>query len=128
MLIFGHPWIESPRFVKIFAIEDIEKTGPEDILLLEPLNVSVEIAKYCRDQGLKFAVSVGSVRDCVFVNALGADYIVSEHETAITIQRIADDYLFDTKVLVLIDDDKRIESVIRFSIDGVLLPEAIVQV
>ena len=48
MLIFGHPWIESPRFVKVFSLEDIARTRPEDVLLLEPLSVSIELAKHCR--------------------------------------------------------------------------------
>ncbi|WP_456430862.1 hypothetical protein [Nitratifractor sp.] len=127
MLIFGHEWIESPRFVKVFSVADIGKTRPEDILLLEPLNVSLELARHCRDNDLTFAVTVNSIRDAIFVNAIGADFIVSEHELAITIQKIADDYLFDSKVLVLIEDEKKIDNMVRFTIDGVIFPRAIVQ-
>jgi len=127
MLIFGHPWIESPKFVKIFSISEIKKTSPDDILLLEPLNVSWQIAQYCKREGLHYAVTVNSVRDAVFVNALGADFIISEHEMSITIQRVAEDYMFDTKILVLIEEEKYIDSIIRFGIDGVVFPSAITQ-
>jgi hypothetical protein len=127
MLIFGHPWVESNRFVKVFSVEEIERSAPGDVLLLEPLNVSIDLAKHCRANGLPFAVTVSSIREAIFANALDAAYIVSEHEQAITIQKIADEYLFDTRVLVLIEEEKRIETMARFSIDGVIFPAAIVQ-
>jgi hypothetical protein len=127
MLIFGHPWIESNRFVKVFSVEEIGRTQPGDVILLEPLNVSIELAKYCREHDLPFAVTVSTNREAIFANALDAAYIIAEHELAITIQKIADEYLFDTRILVLVESEKRIETMARFSIDGVIFPEAIVQ-
>jgi hypothetical protein len=128
MLIFGHPWVESSRFVKVFSVEEIERSAPGDVLLLEPLNVSIELVKHCRAHELPFAVTVSSIREPIFANALDAAYIIAEHEQAISIQKIADEYLFDTRVLVLIENEKRIETMARFSIDGVIFPAAIVQV
>jgi len=127
MLIFGHPWVESNRFVKVFSVEEIERSAPGDVLLLEPLNVSIELAKHCRANDLPFAITVSSIREAIFANALGAAYVVAEHELAITIQKIADEYLFDTRILVLIESEKRIETMARFNIDGVIFPDAIVQ-
>jgi len=127
MLVFGHPWIESPRFIKVFSIDEISKTKADDILLLEPLNVSINIAKYCQKNNLKFAVTVNNTRDAIYVNALGADYMLCQFEQAILIQKIADDYLFDTKVLVVIEDDKSIDMMIKFRIDGVIFSHSICQ-
>ena len=127
MLVFGHPWIDSPRFIKIFSIKEIEKTKPNDILLLEPLNVSIDIAKYCKENNLHFAVTINTIRDAVYVNSLGADYMLCQHEQAIIVQKIADDYLFDTKVLVVIEDEKSIDTLISFGIDGVIFSDAIKQ-
>ncbi len=128
MLIFGHPWIESPQFVKVFSIEDIKKTKPIDILLLEPLSVSIEIAKYCKKNSLQFAVTINTIRDAIYANAIGADYMLCQHEQAIIVQKIADDYMFDTKVLVVIEEEKSIDTLIQFSIDGVIFSNAITQV
>jgi len=127
MLVFGHPWIEGPRFIKVFSIDEISKTKEDDILLLEPLNVSIDIAKYCKKNNLKFAVTVNNTRDAIYVNALGADYMLCQFEQAILIQKIADDYLFDTKVLVVIEDDKSIDMMIKFRIDGVIFSHSICQ-
>ncbi len=128
MLIFGHEWIESPRFVKVFSIPEIEKTSTGDILLLEPLNVSIDLARHCQKNGLPYAVTISETRDGVFANALGASYVVSEHEQAITLQKIAEDYLFDTKILVLIENERQIDTMLRFGIDGVIFPTAISQI
>ncbi len=127
MLVFGHPWIESEKFLKVYTIDDIKKTQPKDILLLEPLSVSIDIAKYCKANNLPFAVTINSVRDAVYVNAIGADYMLCQHEQAIIVQKVADDYMFDAKVLVVIEDEKSIDTLIRFGIDGVIFSHAIMQ-
>ncbi|WP_457606905.1 hypothetical protein [Nitratifractor sp.] len=127
MLIFGHPWIDSPRFVKIFSEEEIEKTAPGDLLLLEPLNVSIELARHCRKNDLPFAVTISSLKEALLANALGAAFLLCQHETGIEVQKIAEEYLFDAKILVLVEDEREIETMARFGVDGVLFPKAIVQ-
>jgi len=128
MLIFGHDWIPSPSFRKVFTQEDIAKVAEDEIVLLEPFAESLALAHYCREQAIEFAVTVSRMRNALFANALGAAYIVCQQEDAIEIQPIAERYLFDTKVLVLIEDEREIERMARFSIDGVIFPEAIRQV
>jgi hypothetical protein len=128
MLIFGHPWVESSRFVKVFSIEEIGKTAPGDVLLLEPLNVSIELVRHCRENGLSFAVTIGTLKEAILANALGAAYIVCQHEQSIEVQKIAEEYLFDTKILVLVEAEREIETMARFGIDGVIFPAAIVQI
>ncbi len=127
MLIFGHPWVESPRFVKVFSIDDIAKTKPSDILLLEPLSVSIDLVRYCQKNSLSFAPTMSSIKEALLANALGADYIFCQFEQAIVAQKIANEYLFDTKILVLIEGERGIETMARFGIDGVVFPEAIHQ-
>ncbi len=126
MIIFGHPWIKSPKFRKVFKQSDIEKSGADEILLLEPLVDSHELARHCAANELPFAVTVNSLKDAIFANAIGADYIVCEEDDAMVIQPIAENYLFDTKVLALIFDEKEISKIARSNIDGVIFPEAIV--
>jgi len=128
MLIVGHPWIESPRFVKVFSLEDLDRTQPGDVLLLEPLSVSIELAKYCRKNDLIFAVTTGSIKEAIFANAVGASYVICQHELAIVLQKVAEEYLFDMKILVLVEGERGIEMMARFGIDGVIFSEAIVQV
>jgi len=128
MLIFGHPWVPSPSFRKVFSQEDLSAVQAGEIVLLEPLTESVELAHACKKQALSFAVTVNEVRNALIANALEADYIVCQQEDAIEVQPLAERYLFDTKVLVLIEGEKEIERMARFSIDGVIFPAAILQV
>ncbi len=125
MLIFGHPWIDSPQFRKVFSIEELGQLAKEEIALLEPVSESIALAQHCQNHSLPYVLTVGSVREALIANALGATYLVCQQEDAMEIQPIAERYLFDTKVLVLIDDDREIERMARFSIDGVVFPQAI---
>jgi hypothetical protein len=126
MYIFGHPWVAGQTFRRVFSQEDIHAaTSSDEIALLEPLTESVALAHYCQTENIPFAVTLGTIRDALFANALEADFIVCQQEDAMEIQPIAERYLFDSKVLVLITHEKEIERMARFSIDGVIFPEAI---
>lgn len=126
MIIIGHPWIDSPLFRRVYTKKDIEKSNNADVLLLEPLVDSHELAKFCTKEGLSFAVTVSSIKDAILANALGAGFIVCEEHDAMVIQPIAENYLFDTKVLALINDEKEICKIARSEIDGVIFPGAII--
>ena len=126
MIIIGHPWIDSQKFHKIFSIEDIKNVSANDIVLLEPLVESHDYAKYCKDNNIKYAVVVNNLESAIYANALNASYIICEEDTALMIQPIAQEYLFDTKVLVLIHSTKEISKLARNSIDGVIFADAII--
>ena len=127
MMIVGHPWVASPTFKKVFVLEEIDRLKADEIVLLEPLPESINMAHYCQQNSIPFAITVNEIRNALFANALGAAYIVCQQEDAMEIQPIAERYLFDTKVLVLVEEEKEIERMARFSIDGVIFPQAIRQ-
>ena len=125
MIIIGHPWVESQPFHKVFSLEDIKQSNATDILLLEPLATSIELAKYCQKNAVAYAVTAGTLNEAVFANALGVNYIVCEEDDAVMIQPIAQEYLFDTRILVLVHEEKELAKIARSGIDGVIFAEAI---
>ena len=125
MIIIGHPWIESKRFCTITTQEELTASTAEDVVLLEPLNKSYTLAHYCKKNMITFAVKVDALTEALFSNALGASYIICEADIAKQIQPIAQEYLFDTRILVPIDDEKEIEKLAHASIDGVIFREVI---
>jgi len=125
MIIIGHPWIQSPRFCKVFSIEDIQKSKAGDIVLLEPLVESHVYAQHCQTHNIPFAVVITGLENALFANALGAKYMICEEDTALIVQPIAQNYLFDSRLLVLIQDDKKISKIAREQVDGVIFAEAI---
>ncbi len=126
MIIIGHPWIKSNRFFKVFSIKGIEKSQPDDIVLLEPLVDSHTYAEHCQVNAIPFAVVVNTLDDALYANALGAKYIICEEDAALMIQPIANEYLFDTRILVHIHSEKEISKIARGHIDGVVFSEAII--
>ena len=125
MIVIGHPWIKSQSFCKVFSIEDIKNSKADDIVLLEPLADSHSYAQYCLDNSIAYAVVVNTLDDAIFANALGARYMICEEDAALMIQPMAQEYLFDTRILVLIHSNKDISKIARGGIDGVLFAEAI---
>jgi hypothetical protein len=125
MIIVGHPWIQCDQFSKVFSIEDIKQSSANEIVLLEPLVDSHKYAAYCQENNIAFAVVVNTLDDALFSNALGAKYIICEEDDALMIQPIAQEYLFDTRILVLIHSEKEISKIARGGVDGVIFAEAI---
>ena len=125
MIIVGHPWVKSPKFHKVFTTDDIKKSKAEDVVLLEPLVDSHTQANYCHENKIVFAIVVSTLKEAIFANSLGAKYIICENNDALNIQPIAQEYLFDTRILVLINHEKEINQIARGGIDGVIFSEAI---
>ena len=125
MIVIGHPWIKSQKLCKVFSIEDIKSSDSNDIVLLEPLVDSHRFAQYCQENGIAYAVVTNNLDDAIFANALGAKYMICEEDIALMIQPIAQEYLFDARILVLIHNQKEISKIARGGIDGVVFAEAI---
>jgi len=68
---------------------------------------------------------ITGLENALFANALGAKYMICEEDTALIVQPIAQNYLFDSRLLVLIQDDKKISKIAREQVDGVIFAEAI---
>jgi hypothetical protein len=121
MIIIGNEHIDAPVFVKIASIDDIKTTQPSNIVVF---NYDVQIAKYCNENDVAYAIMSDDIKDVVFANALNASYIIVEHN-GIQIQKLAENYMFDVKILQIIEDDSAIEQVALCGIDGVIYKNSI---
>jgi len=121
MLIFNHPWIESPKFYRVDTVKDIDNTPPNSIVSLSTLPYSIDIAKYCQKNLVPFAIDIDSIKNSIFANILGAKYIICSPKLAKEIMPIAQNYLFDTRVLATISQENEIEDMAKVGVDGVIL-------
>jgi hypothetical protein len=119
MKIFGHPWVDSIPFFPIESQDDIKNTPSNSIVLLKPLSISLEVAKYCQKNLISYAIEVKSINDAIFANLLGAKYTISDKKLAKEIMPIAQNYLFDTQILAKIKIDDEIEEMAKSNVDGV---------
>ena len=120
MKIIGHPWIESDRFIVVSSVDEIKKSPAASILLFKDIGHSIKLLHYCRDEGLPFAVETKELKSMLFAHALGARYILVGAKEAEAFQALAQHYLFDTEILVSIDEESEIESYAKMGIDGVI--------
>ena len=122
MLLIGHSLIPSEPFYRVVSIEEIAKTPSQAIVMFD---FEPTLATYCAAQKVPFALHVKHIKELILANALGASYFVVDKGLALHAQKIADDYLFDGKVLLLSSDDNEIEFAASHSIDGILFETGI---
>ncbi len=118
MLIFGHKKIEAEEFFRIENIEDIKDSPNGATVLVDRFDI--DIAKFCQVNLVPYTIVVSSIKDAIFANLLNAKYIIAPRDILRELMKIAEYYLFDTKVLVEAREDE-IGDMARVGVDGVIL-------
>ena len=81
------------------------------------------LIKYCKANSVRCAVKVSSITQAILCNALEVFFIISYD--AKIIQKIADNYMFDSKILQIISSDEDIEKIALNEIDGCIYKEVL---
>lgn len=128
MILIGHKFIESEKLYHIDAIEAISKTPPNSTLYIFFSEENLDIIKHCNNNAINFALHVNSVTELIYAENLGATYIVVSVQDAKDAQQIANEYLFDAKILATITDEEQIEELAYLGIDGALFTQTIIKI
>jgi hypothetical protein len=128
MLLFGHPYIDFKPFYHIDEIDIIELTPPNSTLFLHFKEENLDIIKHMQRNALPFALEVADLSEVVFAHNLGAKYILVNEPLAKSAQKVAENYLFDAKILCRLENLSDLEEKIIEGIDGVIFPEAIIKI
>ena len=128
MLFFGHRFLENESFYHITDIEAISKTPPSSTLFLDFNENNLDIIKHLNQNTLSFVLSVTNITELVYASTLNAKYISISSELAKTAQSIAEDYMFDAKILVGIENEEEIEELVLLGVDGVVFSNAIIKI
>ncbi len=89
---------------------------------------NLDIIRHMRHNALPFALEVADLSEVVFAHNLGAKYILVNEPLAKPAQKVAENYLFDAKILFRLENISELEEKIIEGIDGVIFPEAIVKI
>lgn len=89
---------------------------------------NLDIITHAALNSVKIALHVKSIIEILYASSLGASYIIIEKELAKTAQNIAENYLFDAKILALIEDEDEIEELALLGVDGVIFSNAIIKI
>lgn len=116
MLIFGHKLIETPKF---HLISNENASFKEGINCFEyDENLIEKALKEC----VKFAILAKNEDEILLANALKAEFILLENENlAKKASKMAEFYLFDSKILLITNSLKKLEKAYKMGVDGVIL-------
>ena len=120
MIIVGNKNIPYQNIKVINSIEDVKNTSANDIVYFP---YDIELIKYCKANSVRCAVKISNITEAIFCNALEVFFIISYDAKAL--QKIAENYMFDSKVLQIISTDEDIEQIAINEIDGCIYKEVL---
>jgi hypothetical protein len=125
MIIIGHKFIKTEPFYLIKKVEDIKKTPPNSTIVFEFSEENLELIEHCNKSGILFANICDNIKAVLFANALGASFIICDKIVSHKAQKLADNYMFDTKVLLYSSEEADLDWVAENEIDGIIFEEGI---
>lgn len=128
MIFFGHKFIESENFYHIQSIEAIQNTPPSSTLYIEFSETNLDIINHTFLNSMPTAIEVQNITELLYASSFGASYIVVDKILAKTAQNIAENYLFDAKILVIIENEDEIEEMALLGVDGIIFSNAIIKI
>jgi len=128
MIFFGHRFIESENFYHIQSIEAIQNTPPSSTLYIEFSETNLDIINHTFLNSMPTAIEVQNITELLYASSFGASYIVVDKILAKTAQNIAENYLFDAKILVIIENEDEIEEMALLGVDGIIFSNAIIKI
>lgn len=128
MLLFGHPHIPSEKLYHVNSIKAIESTPANSCLLFSFDEQVYELVEYANTNMLIFALDVTNLKEAILAENLNSKYLLCQEQIVNSIQKAADTYVFDAKVLVHIKDEEGIEAFANEGVDGVIFSEAIIKI
>ncbi|MAC82588.1 hypothetical protein [Arcobacter roscoffensis] len=117
MILIGDKLVPFENISKINQINEIENTKSNSTL---SFGYNEDLLKYTYENELNSAVKVNSIKEAIYANALNAKYILAQKSLAKQIQKVAENYMFDSKVLAIIESNEELEEIATFEIDGII--------
>ncbi len=127
MIIFGHRFIQSKSFYHVFDIDSISNTPSASTIFLSFSEDNLDIINHARENDVEFALGTKNITQIIYASSLDATFIIVDKELAKTAQNIANEYLFDAKILVKIQEESEIEEMALLGVDGVIFVNAIIK-
>lgn len=117
MILLGDDLVPFENLIFINSIDEIKKSSGNTTLIFE---YDENLLKYCFENSLGYAVVVNSVKESIYANSLNSKYIICHKNLDKTVQKIAENYMFDSKILTIINNCNEIEEIALKEIDGII--------
>ncbi|MGD9553826.1 MAG: hypothetical protein AB7D96_04215 [Arcobacteraceae bacterium] len=123
MIFIGDNLIPFGEIQRVSTISAISQTKPNSTVLFDYDEV---LMKYCFENQIAYAAKVQSLKEAIYANALRAKYIICPKDIASVVQKSAQNYLFDSKILAVITSNDEIEEIAQLEIDGAIYESVLV--
>lgn len=117
MIILGDELIPYENICKVKEITDINNTQSNSTLLFD---YDLDLIKYCQDNSLNSAIVVNDIKELIYASQFDVKYLICNKDFVISAQKIAENYMFDSKILVTINNSDEIVWVAQNEIDGAI--------
>ena len=117
MIILGDSDVSNEIFSTVNCIEDITHTPSNSTVIF---NYDKKLMIYAKNNNLQYGVKITNIKELVYANALDAKYILVLDDILELSQKLADNYMFDSKIIATIKDESFIEDIAIKEIDGVI--------
>jgi len=115
-------WDEEFLYVK--TLEDIRNSPNNATLIFEYCDSSLELYNFCKINNISYGVKVDNIKEMIFCINLYAKYIFCDTiKQAKTFQKIVNEYLIDTQIVLLVEDLENIEEIVKNRIDAIKIKE-----
>ncbi len=122
MIIIGDYFIPYENIETINCVEDISLTQSNSTIVFD---FDKDIMVYCMKNDLSYAVKITNITQAIYANSMGAKYIISLDKIIESVQKIAENYLFDSKIMAIINGEDEIEQYAIKGIDGVIFQSSL---
>jgi hypothetical protein len=117
MILIGDKIVPYEDISNILSIEDIKNTKANSCISFA---YNEKILSYAYKNNLSSAVIITSIKEAIYANSLNTKYIICEKQLAKQLQKIAENYMFDSKVLAIISSNDEFEEIALAEIDGII--------
>jgi hypothetical protein len=118
MIFLGDIDLAFESLENINSYDDIVNTKSNSVVLFD---YNQKLMNKCIANNINYAVEVSDINQLIFSNTLMAKYILVEESLALKAQKIADDYMYDSKIIVKINNINKLQWVASNVIDGVFI-------
>jgi len=121
MIILNDSRFSDEIFFNAKNLEDIKNSPNNSTIIFKYYENDLKLYKFCHKNNIYFGVEINSIEQFIFISNLGAKYaFCNDINLAIKLQKIADNYLLETKV-ILKSTIKEIETIALNEIDGIFV-------
>jgi len=121
MKILEKPFCDE-EFFEVSELEEVKNSPKNTTLIFKYSDSSIEMYNFCKINNIPYGVIISDIKEMIFCINLNAKYVFCDTiKKAKIFQKIADDYLIDTKVVLLVENFDNLDEIVKYSIDAIKL-------